>query len=571
MRSEHAPRRAGDLRAPPRVSLRSFDGAPLEVARYLAAAPAEQLSNGVGMGDTATSIQAGADLHESILRVTAQWASKGMDRDALRAAAVALLDTARSARGNERVNKFIGSGELDRIIAGAVSKFAIAKVARSFDPAPAPPDPSDARPDVSVHDFYAYMPTHSYLFVPTRELWPAASVDSRLPWPTVKTPKGDLQVRPSAWLDKHRPIEQMTWHPGMPALVRDQVVLVSGWASHPGAAVFNLYRAPNPSRGDPKKAGPWRDHLRRVYPAEAGHIERWLAHRVQRPGYKCNHALVLGGSQGIGKDTLLEPIKAAVGAWNWSDVSPTQMLGRFNGWAKAVVVRINEASDLGELDRFAFYDHSKVYIASPPDVLRVDEKHLREHYVANVCGVIITTNHKTDGIYLTADDRRHFVAWSEAAREDFASDYWTRLYGWYGHGGDGHVAAYLNALDLSGFDPKAPPVKTPAFWAVVQAGEAPESSELRDVVESMGSPSAITIDQLAQAAYDMQLYDLSSDLRDRKARRQIPHKLERVGYGMVRNPDAQDGAFKVCGMRKTVYARGVLSLSEQIRAARLIG
>jgi hypothetical protein len=71
---------------------------------------------------------------------------------------------------------------------------------------------------------------------------------------------------------------------------------------------------------------------------------------VQRPGEKINHALVLGGKQGIGKDSLLEPVKEAVGRWNWREISPTQMLGRFNGWTKSVVVRISEACDLSAAD-----------------------------------------------------------------------------------------------------------------------------------------------------------------------------------------------------------------------------
>ena len=33
---------------------------------------------------------------------------------------------------------------------------------------------------------------------------------------------------------------------------------------------------------------------------------KWLAHRVQRPQEKINHALFLAGNQGIGKDTVLE-------------------------------------------------------------------------------------------------------------------------------------------------------------------------------------------------------------------------------------------------------------------------
>ena len=80
---------------------------------------------------------------------------------------------------------------------------------------------------------------------------------------------------------------------------------------------------------------------------------------------------------------------------------------------------MSEARDLGDVNRFQFYDHMKAYTAAPPDVLRVDEKNLREHSVLNCCGVIITTNHKADGIYLPADDRRHYVAWSDLTKDDF--------------------------------------------------------------------------------------------------------------------------------------------------------
>jgi hypothetical protein len=150
---------------------------------------------------------------------------------------------------------------------------------------------------------------------------------------------------------------------------------------------------------------------------------KWLAHRVQRPREKINHALVLGGQQGI--DTILEPVKLAIGPWNFSEVSPQQIMGRFNGFLKSVILGVNEARDLGETDRFKFYDHMKAYAAAPPDVLRVDEKNLREHSIFNCCGVVITTNHKTDGIYLPADDLRNYVAWSDLRKESVEDTYWT--------------------------------------------------------------------------------------------------------------------------------------------------
>ena len=199
--------------------------------------------------------------------------------------------------------------------------------------------------------------------------------------------------------------------------------------------------------------------MRKVFADYSDHTLKWLAHRVQRPQEKINHALVLGGAQGIGKDTLLEPPKRAVGPWNFAEVSPQHMLGRFNGFLKSVILRVSEARDLGDVNRYQFYDHMKTCTAAPPDVLRVDEKNLREHSVLNCVGVIITTNHKADGIFLPAEDRRHFVAWSDLNKDDFAPDYWNILWRFYDDGGDRHVAAYLAGLDLSDFDPKGAPPK----------------------------------------------------------------------------------------------------------------
>ena len=420
----------------------------------------------------------------------------------------------------------------------------------------------------ALTDFYAYLPTGAYLHVPTRAHWPHSSVDTAVEaWPENPFKPGE-PMKPSAWLAQQRPVHQMTWSPDDPLIIEDRVLDAGGWMAHRGNRVFNLYRPPIPQSGNPADVAPWLDHLRAIYPAEWEHILCWLAQRVQRPGQKVNHAIVLGGSQGIGKDTLLEPLKLGVGAWNCHEISPAQMMGRFNGWAKSVIVRVSEARDLGDTDRFAFYDHAKTYIAAPPDVIRVDEKHLREHYVLNVMGVVITTNHKTDGIYLPEDDRRHYVAWSDATKEDFSEGYWRRLWSWYAGGGLANVVAYLRTLDLAGFDPKAPPPKTAAFWAIVGASQAPEDSELRDVLDYLRQPDALTLEMLVGGARALGMNELADELADRKNRRRVPHKLERAGYVPVRNPDADDGLFKVGGKRQAVYGRKSATTAAHIRAAR---
>lgn len=413
-----------------------------------------------------------------------------------------------------------------------------------------------AKDSIAYTDFYSILPQGKYLYLPTRDLWPPESVTAR------------LGIEQRKRLDSQRAAVQMTWHPSEPLVIHDRIVADGGWVRHPGVNVVNLYRAPGFVAGDPAKADMWRDHLRFIYPDDADHVERWLAHRVQRPGQKLNHALVLGGGHGIGKDSLLDPVKFAVGHWNWSEINPAQMMGRFNGWAKSVIVRVSEARDLGDVDRFGFYDHSKVYISSPPDVLRVDEKNLREHAVFNVVAVIITTNHKTDGIYLPPEDRRHFVAWSERSQDSFGSAYFPDLWGWYESGGFGHVAAFLRSLDLAGFNPKAAPPRTPAWHAIVAAGAAPEDVELRDVIEADGAPEAITIERVISLALGMDMAAVADEFRDRKHRRAIPHKMERAGYVPVRNPDSGDGRFKLDGRNVVIYARKTLSIAEQIRAAR---
>ena len=69
------------------------------------------------------------------------------------------------------------------------------------------------------------------------------------------------------------------------------------------------------------------------------------------------------------------------------------------------------------------------------------------------------------------------------------------------NGGNENVAAYLKELDISDFNAKAPPRKTRAWWAIVDAGGAPEDAEFADAIDVLTGkdqppPQAITIDDM---------------------------------------------------------------------------
>jgi Family of unknown function (DUF5906) len=415
----------------------------------------------------------------------------------------------------------------------------------------------------------------SYIYLPTREPWSARAVDTQLPPMPLLKDNGDpvldakgkpILIPAHSWLDTHRPVQQMTWAPGEPMLIADKLIADGGWFDKPEATCLNLYRPPVIKLGDAVKAKRWVDLVKKVYPEDWQHIIIFCAQRVQHPEIKINHSLMLGGPPGIGKDTILDAVKHAVGPWNFAEISPHNLFETFNGYIKSVVLRISEARDLGDVNRYALYEHTKTLMAAPPDVLRCNEKNLRQHSIANVTGVITTTNHKTDGIYLPDDDRRHYVAWSDITKEDFADDFWKKHWQWYADGGYEHVAAYLQTYDLSGFDPKAPPPKTKAFFDIITANCAPEESELADIIDELGNPDAITFDEIAGRANGIGGFD--DWLNDRRNRKAFSHRMEDCGYTPVRNDTTKQGLWQVNGGRRIIYGRSDMAYASQMKAVR---
>lgn len=407
-------------------------------------------------------------------------------------------------------------------------------------------------------DFFAYMPTGQFLHVPTHGLWPAKSVNAR-----TRNPKA------AEWLRTNRAIEGMTWAPGEPPIILDKIAAESGWKHKPGCALFNLYEPTPPGQGDADDIGPWLTHLEFLFPEQAvrDHLTFFCAHVLQRPQIKINHALVIGGGQGIGKDTLIEPLRHGVGPTNWREVSPRDLIeSPWNDYARCKVMRMNEAHDLGETTRRTFYEHLKPYLSSPPNMLRVNAKYQPTFYVPNVCAPIITTNYR-DSLHVADDDRRLLWAWSPRAVSDFTTDYFKTLWSWLRDSGLDNVVAYLSGLDLGSFDPTAPPPKTETWHNAVLVNHPIEDDEMRDVLDELFQPDAVTIETIAFQAPS----EFRDWLKDRKNATKIPHRLEACGYAIVRNPDAKsDGRWRIAGKKRRVYAKIKLTNDQRINAAQAL-
>lgn len=141
-------------------------------------------------------------------------------------------------------------------------------------PGPSPtPQPQPAIAGVQLDDFYAYMVMGTFIYTPTRDPWPAKSVNARIPPIQVGIDKaGDpILISASAWLAQNRPVEQVSWCPGLPLLIPDRLISEGGWIPRDGVSVLNLYRPPLLIPGDPRKAAPWLRHVRRIYPLDADH------------------------------------------------------------------------------------------------------------------------------------------------------------------------------------------------------------------------------------------------------------------------------------------------------------
>jgi hypothetical protein len=147
----------------------------------------------------------------------------------------------------------------------------------------------------------------------------------------------------------HQRVDSVTWHPNEGEIIRDKIAVKGGWILEPGARTFNTYIPALVIPGDASKAARWVNHWKLLYPNDYQTIIAFLAHLRQRRGIKPNFCIVLCGDPGIGKDTLLCPIRDAVGPWNCDEIQLHHLTRAFNDYQGGALLRVSEARDIGDV------------------------------------------------------------------------------------------------------------------------------------------------------------------------------------------------------------------------------
>jgi len=422
--------------------------------------------------------------------------------------------------------------------------------------------PKDGIIDINLFIYFAE--GNNFVYRPTASYWTRQAVNIAVG----KVNDGGVMLKASEWIERNVLATSMTCYPGFKGdYLKGFDALRGELIAGKGAAVFNAYRRPSIELGDPLKAEPFIDHVKKVFNkgTDAEQFFDYMAHRVQFPEVKPRFALIIAGEQGVGKDTSVEFCVPAIGSWNVSNIDPVALDGTYNDFANSTLVRINEAANLHEMSKWSFNERMKNLIAGAPDIVRINPKYGKQYDVKMYCGVIITTNHLRSGIYIPADDRRYDVI-DSATKEEMGLDsdakaleYFTKLWDWLHDGGASHVAAFLTYRDISAFSASNGQRKTMAHKSVVGLSYS-NDGWLADILAELNEPDVVRADSIMSIVR-------RDGLNEKDAALKIVPTMARNGYVQYQrnlwlpNNSRKDGRVLYSAEKKltTIYYKKELS------------
>ena len=302
--------------------------------------------------------------------------------------------------------------------------------------------------------------------------------------------KANQRVQASIYFDERRQeygapaIIGVTYAAGESVLVaREGLVYGNKWVNH----------RPDMSDSDTirdKDVSIWLEHCERLVPDEdeLRHVLDVMAFKVQNPNVKINHAVLHGGDEGCGKDTMWAPLLWAVGGPNQHNRSIIENKALDSQWGyglEAEIVILNELKEPEARERRALANRLKPIIAAPPETLTINRKGLHPYDMLNRLLVLAFTNDPLP-ITLPTQDRRWMCIWSHADRMDEAQS--LRIWKWYKSGGFEAIAAWLHQRDVAAFNPAAKPPVSEWKLNMVEHGMSVQESHMVELLQLRAAP-----------------------------------------------------------------------------------
>ena len=233
----------------------------------------------------------------------------------------------------------------------------------------------------------------------------------------------------------------------------------------------------------------WLNHCQALVPEqeELDHIFNVMAFKVQHPEIKVNHAVLHAGDEGSGKDTFWAPFIWAICGdhlKNRGIMDNNSVNSQWGYQLESEVLIINELKEPDASTRRQLANQLKPIIAAPPEMLPINRKGLHPYMMANRLFVLAFSNDPVP-ISLASQDRRWFCVWSTAPRME--SNQAKKIWDWYRSGGFQAIASWLQARDVSKFNPSAPPIWTEFKANLVEHGMSMAESFLVEMLKNRAS------------------------------------------------------------------------------------
>jgi uncharacterized protein DUF5906 len=264
--------------------------------------------------------------------------------------------------------------------------------------------------------------------------------------------------------------ESMVYRPGSPEFAGEN---------------YNIYRPSGivlaPAATDEAKADLrfWNEHVAYLVTDEESlnHLLNFLAWRIQYPGKKMKHALVLQGEmKGTGKSFVADMMARILGPNNVAYPRESDLSNKFNAWAAASQFIIVE--ELRAVDKHKIKANLHPMITQ--DVIPVEFKGVDAKKFNNCFGVFAMTNADA-ALSLDTGDRRYCVIKSDAIPrdkpaygDDFDPDYYKKLFA---------ILDRPDSIAAIGWE-----LQQRDLGAYTAAGSAPETQAKRDMTEAGGPP-----------------------------------------------------------------------------------